>query len=52
MVNKKESAWSDMQRTVKRLRRKHRYPPDTRAEAVVTVIKRAERVCEDWATAA
>ncbi len=37
---------------VKRLLRKHGYPPDKRDEAVVTVIEQAEAVCRDWAEAA
>ena len=39
-------------RKVKRLLRKHGYPPDKREEAVVTVIEQAEAVCRDWADAA
>ena len=42
----------DMRRKVKRLLRKHGYPPDKRAEAVVTVIEQAELVARDWARAA
>jgi len=41
-----------MRRKVKRLLRRHGYPPDKRKEAVVTVIEQAERVCRDWARAA
>ena len=37
---------------MKRLLRKHDYPPDKRAEAVVTVLEQAEQVCRDWAEAA
>ncbi len=48
----KEAVRADMRRKVKRLLRKHGYPPDKREEAVVTVIEQAERVCRDWAEAA
>ena len=41
-----------MRRKVKRLLRKHGYPPDQREEAVITVIEQAEAVCRDWAEAA
>ena len=37
---------------LKRLLRKHGYPPDKREEALVTVIEQAEVVCKDWASAA
>ncbi len=48
----KEAVRADMRRKVKRLLRKHGYPPDKQADAVVTVIEQAERVCKDWARAA
>ncbi len=48
----KEAVRADMRRKVKRLLRKHRYPPDKRDEAVQTVIEQAEVVCKDWALAA
>ena len=48
----KEAVRANMRRKVKRLLRKHGYPPDTREEAVVTVIEQAEAVCRDWADAA
>ncbi|MEK9810456.1 MAG: DUF3387 domain-containing protein, partial [Candidatus Nanopelagicales bacterium] len=48
----KEAVRADMRRKVKRLLRKHGYPPDKREEAVVTVIEQAEHVCRDWARAA
>ena len=40
---------ADMRRKIKRLLRKHGYPPDQREEAVATVIEQAEAVCRDWA---
>jgi hypothetical protein len=48
----KEAVRADMRRKVKRLLRKHGYPPDKQAEAVLTVIEQAERVCRDWSRAA
>ena len=48
----KEAVRADMRRKVKRLLRKHGYPPDKQAEALVTVIEQAEVVCKDWASAA
>ena len=48
----KEAVRANMRRKVKRLLRKHGYPPDKREEAVVTVIEQAEAVCRDWAEAA
>ncbi|MFH1467840.1 MAG: type I restriction endonuclease subunit R [Pseudomonadota bacterium] len=45
----KEAVRADMRRKVKRLLRKHGYPPDKQAKAVVVVIQQAERVCRDWA---
>jgi len=48
----KEAVRADMRRKVKRLLRKHGYPPDKRAEAVLTVLEQAEQVCRDWAGAA
>ncbi len=49
---KKESVRADLRRKVKRLLRKHGYPPDRREEAVLTVLEQAERVAKDWARAA
>ena len=41
-----------MRTRVKRLLRKHGYPPDKREAAVVTVIEQAEQVCREWGEAA
>ena len=49
---KKESVRANMRRRVKKLLRKHGYPPDKRAEAVITVLQQAELVCRDWTRAA
>ena len=40
-----------MRRKVKKLLRKHGYPPDKQKDAVVTVIEQAELVCRDWSQA-
>ena len=45
----KEAVRADMRRKVKKLLRKHGYPPDKQAEAVVTVLEQAETLCKDWA---
>jgi type I restriction enzyme R subunit len=34
---------------VKRLLRKHGYPPDKQEKATTTVMEQAERLCETWA---
>jgi type I restriction enzyme R subunit len=49
---KKESVRADLRRKVKRLLKKHGYPPDKQKAAVVTVLKQAEVVARDWARAA
>ena len=48
----KEAVRANMRRRVKRLLRKHGYPPDKQEAAVVTVIEQAEVVCREWAEAA
>jgi type I restriction enzyme R subunit len=48
----KDAVRADMRRKVKRLLRKHGYPPDKQEKAVVVVIEQAERVCKDWARVA
>jgi len=48
----KEAVRADMRRKVKRLLRKHGYPLDKQAAAVLTVVEQAERVCRDWARVA
>ncbi|MSP55031.1 MAG: DUF3387 domain-containing protein [Myxococcales bacterium] len=45
----KEAVRADMRRKVKRLLKKHGYPPDGQEGAIKTVIEQAERVCRDWA---
>ncbi len=48
----KEAVRANLRRKVKRLLRKHGYPPDKQAEALETVIEQAEVVCKDWSQAA
>jgi type I restriction enzyme R subunit len=45
----KEAVRADMRRKVKKLLRKHGYPPDKQENAVLMVIEQAERVCKEWA---
>ena len=45
----KEAVRADMRRKVKKLLRRHGYPPDKAEAALVTVIEQAEHVCRDWA---
>ena len=49
---KRESVRADLRRKVKRLLKKHGYPPDKQKAAVATVLKQAEVVARDWARAA
>jgi len=45
----KEAVRAKLRTRVKRLLRKHGYPPDKREEAVVTVLEQAETLARDWA---
>ena len=45
----KESVRADIRRRVKRILRKHRYPPDKQEKATKTVLEQAELPCADWA---
>jgi len=45
----KEAVRADMRRKVRKLLRKHGYPPGKQAAAVVTVLEQAEALCRDWA---
>ena len=45
----KEAVRARMRTKIKRLLRKHGYPPDKQQAAVVTVIEQAEVVCREWA---
>ncbi|HYO65246.1 MAG TPA: type I restriction enzyme endonuclease domain-containing protein, partial [Archangium sp.] len=45
----RESAQAKLRTIVKRLLRKHGYPPDKQEQATQTVMEQAERLCETWA---
>jgi type I restriction enzyme R subunit len=47
--NLRESARAKMRVVVKRLLRKHGYPPDKQEQATALVLKQAEAICEEWA---
>ena len=46
---KRESARAKIRVMVKRILRKHGYPPDKQEQATKTVLEQAEVLCEDWA---
>ena len=45
----KESARARMRTIVKRLLRKHGYPPDRQEQAVRTILEQTEVLCKEWA---
>jgi type I restriction enzyme R subunit len=45
----KESVRAKLRAMVKRLLRKHGYPPDKCEQATQTVLEQAELLCKDWA---
>jgi type I restriction enzyme R subunit len=45
----KESVRAKIRVLVKRILRKHGYPPDKQEKATLTVLEQAERLCADWA---
>jgi len=45
----RESVRAKLRTRIKRVLRKHRYPPDRREEATRTVLEQAEVLCSDWA---
>lgn len=47
----KESIRAEMRVKIKRLLRKHGYPPDKQEKATLTVLAQAELLCKDWAPA-
>jgi len=47
--NLKASVRAKMRVMVKRILRKHGYPPDKQEEATRTVLRQAELLCKDWA---
>jgi hypothetical protein len=46
--NLRESARAKIKVMVKKILRKHGYPPDLQEEAVKTVLMQAELLCADW----
>jgi len=44
----KESARAKLRVIVRRLLRKHGYPPDKQEKATQTVLEQAELMCGDW----
>ena len=46
----RESARAKIRVMVRRILKKHGYPPDLREEATRTVLEQAELLCADWAT--
>ncbi len=49
---RKQAVRARMRSKIKRLLRKHGYPPDKQEDAVATVIEQAEQVCREWGMAA
>ncbi len=47
----KESVRAEMRVRIKRLLRKHGYPPDKQEKATQTVLQQAELLCRDWVVA-
>ncbi len=45
----KESVKARLRTMVKRILRKHGYPPDKQEKATATVLEQAELLCENWA---
>ena len=45
----KESTRANIRRIVKRILRRHGYPPDKQEKAAETVLEQAEVLCKDWA---
>ncbi|QDV33712.1 type I restriction endonuclease subunit R [Tautonia plasticadhaerens] len=45
----KESVKAKLRTIIKRLLRKHGYPPDKQEQATLTVLAQAEALCKDWA---
>ena len=45
----KESVKAKLRTAVKRILRKHGYPPDKQEKATRTVMEQAELLCRDWA---
>ena len=45
----RESVRAKLRVLVKRILRKHGYPPDKQEKATQTVLEQAELLCQDWA---
>jgi type I restriction enzyme R subunit len=45
----KESVRAQIRVMVKRILKKHGYPPDKQEKATLTVLEQAEVLCRDWA---
>ena len=45
----KEGVKAKLRTMVKRILRKHGYPPDKQEKATQTVLEQAELLCKDWA---
>ncbi len=45
----KESVRANLRRLVRRVLRKHGYPPDKQEQATITVLEQAELIAKDWA---
>jgi type I restriction enzyme R subunit len=48
----KDAVRAHLRRLVKRVLRKHGYPPDKQDKATETVLEQAEQICRNWATTA
>jgi type I restriction enzyme R subunit len=45
----RESVRANLRRMVRRVLRKHGYPPDKQEKATLTVLEQAEQIAKDWA---
>lgn len=45
----RESVRANLRRVVRRVLRKHGYPPDKQEKATLTVLEQAEQIAKDWA---
>ena len=44
----RESVRANLRRMVRRVLRKHGYPPDKEEKATLTVLEQAEQIAKDW----
>jgi type I restriction enzyme R subunit len=47
----KESVRAEIRTRIRRLLRRYKYPPDRQEKAIDTVLKQAELLCNEWASA-